>query len=292
MKRNKILLYLLSIAFVVTAFSCKDDDIDTTRSIFDTTAKELTGFDKWVDDNYRVTYNIQFRYKYIDLETDMDYNLIPANIEKVTALAQLIKFLWLDAYTEVAGLTFTRKYCPRIIFLVGSAAYKTATVTTGTAESGLKITLYDINNFDTSNVYEMTRTYFKTMHHEFAHILHQTKMYDLVYGDWGGQYYVGSSWSDRTEKEAAGWGFVSRYSMSSINEDFVEVFAHYVTQSDAWWVSWKESAGDAGWEIIEAKIEFVRDYMFDKWGLNIDELRSVVRRRMGEVASLELLTEF
>ena len=50
----------------------------------------------------------------------------------------------------------------------------------GTAEGGKKITLYEVNSLDFENVdiEVLNEYYFKTMHHEFAHILHQKRNYD------------------------------------------------------------------------------------------------------------------
>lgn len=291
MNRNiTITALLFALAALLTA--CKEDEIDVDNSIFDTTEKPLTGFDKWLDDNYRVAYNIQFRYKYEDLESDMGYNLIPAEYKKSAQMAKLVKFLWLDAYTELAGLNFTRSYAPRILFMVGSPAWRTATKVLGTAESGLKITLYDINNFDPRDIEMLNESYFKTMHHEFAHILHQTKMYDLTYGQLSASAYIGSSWSNLSDGDAAKSGFVSPYSSSSVNEDFVEVIARYVTQTDDWWYSLKTMAGDEGWPIIQQKIELVREYLDEKWGIDLDRLRSIVRRRTREAVNLDLSTTF
>lgn len=291
MKKNITIITLL-FALAVALFSCKEDEIDVNNSIFDTDEEKLSGFDKWLDENYRLSYNIQFRYKYEDLESDMDYNLIPAEYEKSVQMARLVKFLWLDAYTEVAGVSFMRTYAPRIIFMVGSPAWKTETKVLGTAEGGLKVTLYDINNFDPRDIESLNESYFKTMHHEFAHILHQTKMYDLIYGQFSAGNYVGSSWINNNDSDAATAGFVSMYSSSSVNEDFVEVIARYVTQTDEWWENWKNLAGEEGWAIIEQKIEFVKEYLFESWNIDLDQLRLVVRRRTKEAASLDLSTDF
>ena len=53
----------------------------------------------------------------------------------------------------------------------------------GTAEGGMKITLYNVNdiNPDKIDINLLNEYYFQTMHHEFAHILHQTKNYDPAF---------------------------------------------------------------------------------------------------------------
>lgn len=56
-----------------------------------------------------------------------------------------------------------------MIHLIGSPAYDNGKITLGTAEGGLKVTLYNINalNPNSVDVEMMNRWYFSTMHHEF-----------------------------------------------------------------------------------------------------------------------------
>ena len=50
----------------------------------------------------------------------------------------------------------------------------------GTAEGGKKITLYNVNDLNVKkiNIEKLNNYYFETMHHEFAHILHQKRNFD------------------------------------------------------------------------------------------------------------------
>ncbi len=301
MKRKNILSLTLLLALAVAAVSCKVDEICPDKSIFDTTETEpATDLDKWLDDNYRLTYNIRFQYKYNDLVSDMDYNLIPARLDKVGEIAQIAKFLWLDAYTEVAGVDFTRAHCPRVVMLVGSGALKTTSVRTGSAEAGLKIVFYAVNELDPKeDIEKLVENYFKIMHHEFCHILHQAIMFDLKFSDWGAKYYLEGTWANQSVIHAARRGFVSRYSRNGVTDDFAEVFANYVVQSDEWWDklranSEQTESGDTevflpgyGWDVIQQKIAFVRSYMRDYWEVDIDELRAVVRRRTAEMPDMK-----
>ena len=65
------------------AFTACEDDLDP-NSIFEEVSDELDPnsasyqLDKFLEDNYRAVYNLQFRYKMQDVGTDMNYNLIPA----------------------------------------------------------------------------------------------------------------------------------------------------------------------------------------------------------------------
>lgn len=64
----------------------------------------------------------------------------------------MVKHIWLDAYKEVMGDQFMKTYSPRVMQLVGSAAYDSqSSIVMGTAEGGLKVTLYNVNIIDIDN---------------------------------------------------------------------------------------------------------------------------------------------
>ena len=51
--------------------------------------------------------------------------------------------------------------------------------------------------------------YFETMHHEFAHILHQKKSYPTEYNQISAADYSSTGWQNRTELQAWKLGFVT-----------------------------------------------------------------------------------
>lgn len=300
MKKIKWICMLLT-ALVLGA--CGEDDLNP-NSIFDT---EDTGvqneFDSWLLTNYAAPFNINFKYHLEDKETDMKYNLAPADYDKSVALAKMVKFLWLDAYEELAGPDFIRTYCPKMIQLVGSPAYNSkGEIVLGTAEGGLKITLYNVNSIDLDNIDidELNYWYFKTMHHEFAHILHQTKEYSTDFGIISASNYQSSSWVNVEEvmhpqlgkisTDALDMGFVSSYGSSEPQEDFVEFISIYVTHTAAYWDALVSLANDYGRDVIEQKLAIVKDYMKTTWEIDLDELRAVVQRRSQEVLDMDLST--
>ena len=183
--KQYILLYALFIATAICLGACNnDEDIDTANSIFP--MEETTGnaFDHWLFRNYMNTYNVTFKYRMEDIESDQSKNLIPADYNKSVVLAKIVKHVWMEAYDELCGINFLRVYIPKTIHLIGSPAYdKSGTMVLGTAEGGMKITLYNVNslNVENINIEQLNKFYFKTMHHEFAHILHQTKNYDPAF---------------------------------------------------------------------------------------------------------------
>lgn len=222
--------------------SCAEDKIE--GSIFDTTEKPLDpnsftyALDKFSQDNFLAPYNMRFVYKIEDIETDMTYNLVPATYEESIKMAALMKYLWLDVYRKnVPDAAFLPTYGPKIIQLIGCPAYNpsTGTETVGLAESGVKITLYKVNELDVNDIDGLNENFFKTMHHEFSHILHQTKAYPESFQEISAGSYDGFSWQDRNDVEARTLGCVTPYASSAVSEDWVETIANYIVKNDTEW---------------------------------------------------------
>lgn len=276
----------------LSLWSCSEDDLDP-NSIFGgtETGKVPNEFDTWLLNNYTMPYNIEFKYRFEDMETDDTYNLVAADYDRSIALAKFTKYLWLESYEELLGPDFIRTYCPRLLFLVGSPAYNTdGSVVLGTAEGGLKITLYNVNSISLTSidVEQLNYWYFKTMHHEFAHILHQTKNYPTEFNEITPSGYQPTGWVNVSEQDALDMGFVSPYASSETQEDFVEIISIYVTHTAEYWDNLVGSASAEGQGYINQKLEIVKDYMTTTWNIDLDELRDIVQRRSQEVAQWDV----
>ena len=177
---KKYILYSMLLALSVSSLtSCSEDSLDD-HSIIKSSQTEDNAFDKWLTANYINPYNIRFEYRYDDNETDMDYFNVPADYDKAVKLAHIVKYACIEAYDAVGGVAFTRNYFPQLLYTTGEFEYRNnGTMILGTAEGGRKIFLAGTNKLDT---YGSTRDglneyYLKTIHHEFTHILNQTKDY-------------------------------------------------------------------------------------------------------------------
>lgn len=289
----------VSLAFT----GCSDDDLSAT-SVIGEVSQGGTEFDKWLDENYRKEYNIRFQYRYNDKETDLTYNVIPADYEKSIALSKLVKHIWLEVYAEAVGKEFIKKYSPRVIQLIGSYEWKqNGSQVMGTAEGGLKIMLYGVNQLDidnprinTDDPYEsksaspidLNYWFFHTMHHEFCHILTQTKNYSTDFQTISAGKYHSTDWVNVEDQDAAKEGFVTGYASGEYNEDFAEVYANYVTLSDKGWNAIITQAGPEGAAIIKQKLAMVKEYFQNSWGVDLDDLRGIILRRSAEAAELDL----
>lgn len=288
---KKYIVFLLTLTLSMGFTACSDDDPSGT-SIFSTATINRNDFDRWLLKSYTYPYNIDFKYKMEDIESDMKYTLIPADLTKSAKLAIIVKYLWLDAYDEVAGQDFTKSNVPRMINLVGSPAYNNNnTQVLGTAEGGLKVTLYKVNELDDAmlhNYATLNLYYFHTMHHEFTHILNQKKPYNTAFNQITESAYVSGDWYFVDNSAAHQAGFVTPYAMSEGTEDFAEMLSVYVTTSSADWDALLTDAGTTGAPIIIQKLDYLRTYMQESWGIDINQLRDVVLRRASELSTLDL----
>lgn len=296
---------LAALAVVGSFCSCSEDDLDSKSIFDDTTTAEKTEFDNWLSENYVKPYNISFQYRYIDRESNLAYDVIPAQYDKSIAMAKLLKHVWLEAYTTVAGEDFVKQYAFKVVQLIGSFEYNSdGSMTMGTAEKGLKIVLYGVNNLDPDNVVvdaddphnqstsplNCNYYFFHTMHHEFCHILTQTKDYTTDFRTISVGNYHASDWQTLANATVAPDGFVSAYASKEYNEDFAEVYSTYVTSSEAGWQKVLDMAGEDGAALINKKLDIVRSYFSDSWGLDIDDVRAEVLKRSAEAPSLDLRT--
>ncbi len=298
---KKYFIALLSLFVGASSFtSCSSDELSAESQIYDVSTPK-NEFDYWLKEHYLDVYNISFEYRYNDILADIDYSLTPADYDQSILLAKLTLHLMMETYDEVTGgEEFIREYFPKIIQLIGSPAYNDdGSYVLGTAEGGKMMTLYSVNNLlDTYVIQDadaLNDYYFHTMHHEFAHILHQTKPYSTDYGQITASLYVGSSCFTEyaTDEDALRLGLITRYSGTNSDEDFVEILSTYVTLSEAQWQAKLDIAGApteddpsvnyGGEAIILRKLEIIKNYLADSWSIDIDEVRDVVLRRQTEI---------
>ena len=210
------------------------------------------------------------------------------------ALAQMVKYLWLEVYAKLAAPEFLPTYCPKIMHFVGSPEYNAASgsIVLGTAEGGMKITLFNVNGLDVENpnIDVLNEWYFKTMHHEFAHILHQTKNYSTDFNDITPGKYSGEGWVNLKDADVRKEGFVTAYGSSQPDEDFVETIANYIVKSDAEWQNIMSQAGTVGGALIQEKLDLVTEYLNDSWGIDIEALHEEVQERQSHILEMDWTT--
>ncbi len=249
--KKAIYIIIGVVALTIGVASCSEDEF--TDSIFDTTEYYLDktsytfALDTFLKVTYLEPYNLKYIYKMEDIGSDMQKNLIPASLEKSTELAVLTKYLWYDVYKECCGEEFLKIYSPRIIHVIGSPSYNpsSGTETLGEAEGGLKITLYNANHLDVDDIANLNEKFFKTMHHEFGHILAQNYTYPTSFALISNGIYDPIDWANTADSVALTKGFVSPYASSQAREDWVEVIANYIVKD---YKTWDEMLSSASYD--------------------------------------------
>ena len=268
---KKYFIYACLLLVAGCFVSCNnDEDIDTKNSIFGSTEEGVTGFDEWLLSNYIYPYNVQVKYRLDDTETEVTYDLVPADYDRSVALMKIVKHVWMEAYDEIWGIDMTRTYVPKLIQLIGNVAYTESGMILGQAEGGLKVTLFRVNEINVGSISAAQLNEF----------------YDRI----SESDYVGSSWYQVRLNDALAKGCISPYAMDRATEDFAEMMSIYVTNTAAAWESRLATAGATGRPILEKKFEIVYNYMLDSWGVDLDKLREIVQRRQNEISKLDLST--
>jgi substrate import-associated zinc metallohydrolase lipoprotein len=301
--KKYILPLLILVAFSVA--SCQQDSLNEESVIKDSTV-EMNDFDYWLEANFLKPYNIEFKYRFSLDESDKGFWNVPADIDASIIYAHLVKYLCIDTYDEIAGIDFTRAYFPKMFFLIGTWEFRNnGSFVLGTAEAGKKIMLSGVNYLPEMLDYysgdelaeNLSQYYIKTIHHEFTHILNQTKTYPESFGTITSNTYVGDACFS-TDAYWRGRGYITDYAQSEHREDFAELLSEYITHDQAWWDAQIKAAHDEtatvrlsnpdapyGDELINSKIDIVRAYMQDSWDIDIDELRSILLRRFRDVTA-------
>ena len=305
--KKKILALSLLAAVVAGFTSCSKDEL-SCESVIKSSKTADTEFDKWLHKNFLMPYNIQIQWRYEDNESDMSYYDIPADSAQSVELAHIIKYTCIEAYTEAAGIDFTRRYFPKLFSFLGSFEYENnGNIKLGTAEGGKKIRLLGVNHLDNvkNNREYLDEFYLKTIHHEFVHIVNQTKDYPREFGKITATSYVNDSWSsdayrDGFEKR----GFVSAYSQKEEREDFAEILSTYIISTPAQWdaiikkatlvdkdgnpiIDEKtgKPAPQPGVEAIKKKLDIAKRYYKEEFKVDLDKVRDLVIERENDVVN-------
>lgn len=293
MKKYWIFLFALAPVFVL-ATGCAKEKLSPESIITERQAPK-NEFDKWLDANFVKPYNIDFKYRFESNESDLNYYTIPADYESAVIMAHLVKYLCIDTYVAVGGEEFTKRYFPKMFFLIGEWEYRNNGVyVLGTAESGKKILLAGINYLSSSlnSASTLNARYFKTVHHEFTHILNQTRDYPKGFREVTGTTYVSDSWNAAPFN--AGYlqrGYITAYAQHSSGEDIAELLSVYVTNTEDWWNNTLETAGkdgEPGAKLIRTKMDFVKSYMKDSFNIDLDKLRDEFLLRQAKVVAGEI----
>lgn len=286
MKKSNIIFL---IAMLICVVSCREEELNKESIFKDPSGEQVDqytkDFDAWLQEAFVKPYNCEFIYRLNDASMDPNYNVVPVSIGKADTMAHIALYLWYNVYDTVMRRTgdtaFLSTNGPRKIQLVGSSMINAAAGTEklGYAEGGIQITLMKINKMNWNDMDLLNEYIFKTMHHEFGHILHQKKTYPREFETITPGDYDPIKWQEMPDEEAWTRGFVSNYAHCEYHEDFVETIANYIVKDDKTWAKILNKAGEKGATCILAKLEIARKWLKDQWNIDIDQMHEEVQVR-------------
>jgi substrate import-associated zinc metallohydrolase lipoprotein len=272
MKATYLKSILLFCSIALLAACSKKDDLDVSNLFPDKYPAPNT-IDQWLTTNYTQPYNIDVKYRWAPFEVPKDKVIIPVKEEIVTPVMDIIRQTWIAPYVKVAGMDFFLKYSPKQFVLVGSAIYNSdGTITLGEAEGGKRIMLTQLNDFDKKDI-EFVEQMLHTIHHEFAHILHQTILYPREFKQVTPGGYT-ATWYNTKPAEALSIGFVTPYARSSYDEDFVEVVSTMLVKGKDGFDQMVSKTTPEAQTLIKQKVTIVKNYFQNSWKINFDSLQA------------------
>lgn len=267
------LLILLSWGVVS---SCKDSANELHSDSVLRASNNRTALDKYIEQEVTKPYNIEIYYRYKEAEIDRSWVTSPASEKNSLQFVNVMKYLFLDPYTEVMGLDFVRRFSPQALVLTGTLGYNPPPSKTNTRAftvNGVKILFMNINDFDfptmkeqykileeyqrtgsslynsqkayveqENNYYlnQLKATYLRTIFHESAHTFHQriepTRDFDRISSLDYKQADWVNGWSQEG-KNSLEYGFITNYASQEPHEDFAELFGNYIILTPQEWNS-------------------------------------------------------
>ena len=254
MKTLRHIQFCLFALLAGAAFTaCNEEDpIDPNADIPGLGGEETvqTETDRWLYENYVVPFNIDVEYKWdaTDMMPSIDKQLVPVDEELVIPFMQVMYDVWFSPYEQTAGLDFVKEITPKKVVLVGSPEYEFA-----------------------ANVKE----FLHTIEHEFAHILHQTVLFDKNYEKISAGNYLPSGWTSVSDSEARQLGFITPYAMSGKDEDFVEMISVIMVYGREWYDDMVQKTcfqngklvNETAYDAFTRKEAIVVDYLKNVWGI-------------------------
>lgn len=286
---------------LVILLGCDREETLQPTAIFENGETESTDeLDQFLKTEFRDPYGCVVLYKFVDRYIDPTKSAVPPRREVIRPIAELIKQAWIEPYNKASdqGEDFLKTYFPAEIVLVGSPLFNgDGTVTLGVADAGVRVTLTQANNYAPDNTDWILQT-FRTLHHEFAHIVDQNFNFDVEaffnissddytsQGTWT-TLIVGNENSPQSINNAIIRGMVTPYGTSAVGEDFAEIVARIITTDPAEFAATYLTPIDCsdpmapancadiniGKERIQKKYDAVVKYMKESVGIDILVLR-------------------
>jgi substrate import-associated zinc metallohydrolase lipoprotein len=282
---RKIILYTLLLFFAAAA--CTDpynEDIDPSKINYPGDGQEpVTELDQWLYNTFTKDFNIEVKYRWDASELNLFQPVVPPKVDKIQPVMDVVKKVWIDPYTQLAGENFIAKYSPKQFVLVGSARYNfNGTITLGTAEGGRKVVLYVINDF-TTNDQNVVKQMLHTVEHEYIHILNQGIPYAAEFKDISSGLYT-ANWNLVSLAQARANGFITSYAMASPDEDFAEMASIMLIEGRERYENIiRCESSSYGYSVLKAKEALVVDYFKTAFNIDFYDLQNLVQQAINQI---------
>ncbi|GAB1857057.1 putative zinc-binding metallopeptidase [Flavobacteriaceae bacterium MHTCC 0001] len=263
--------------------SCSNSSDTIKESQIDTSTPILSDLDIWLRSNFVEPYNIEVSYLWGASDTDIARFLYPMDEVGVKRWSETIKKTWIAPFNTLGGDDFIANIAPRQIVFSGGFNYNpnSPTITLGIAEAGTRITFFNLDFLDYSDVNSI-RQPLRTLHHEYAHILNQKFPFSDDFGlitpaDYTAQWFnLGfDEFGNPDPSTYLDLGFITPYAASQDSEDFVEIIAIMLTNSRADFEAIINSASPQGQAFIRQKLEIVLSYFQENFNIDLYELQEL-----------------
>lgn len=304
MKKNILILVIVTLfAF----FGCSKEDINT-KYVPPTAVISTHPNDVFLKAEYFSTYGTAVRWKWDDRFIKNNQKATPIKSNLVIPVAQLLKYLWIDAYASngPGGARFIKKLIPSELQFIGSYIYNNdGTVLLGYAEGGARISILNLNSYDLTDRDWLTNPgggVLATIHHEFSHIVHQN--YGIPVGfNTISKAYLGAGWSNGvTRDDAIKLGMVRNYGTLNEFEDFAEIISHFLTLPKATFEAdfitqqdcSKATTGDKalncnelnkGRVLIKKKLDLIIEFYKNNFDIDLVKLRDNLEKKIDYVVT-------
>lgn len=282
---KKYIYIIIAYFSIAISMSCSTGSDSVGESEIDTTPPILNATDIYLRETFVEPYNIEVQYKWDINETDINRILHPPFESSVKPLSNALVKAWIEPYTALGGPDFIKNIAPRQFTLVGSFNFipNSTLLLLGLAEAGVKITFFNIDYLDFTDVNSI-KDPLNTLQHEYTHILNQNIPIDPLYGQINPGNYS-QQWFNRSDAFARELGYITAYGSSQETEDFAEMVATMLTNSKTDYDAIVNSISNPNAKsIIRLKESFVAEYYQNNFGIDIYELQALI-----EAATLELV---
>ena len=228
---------LLGVLGLLAGCSPDSDIVDGKARVFTQQTQPKSRLDRYIEQHFAKEYNVSIRYRYDDSNTDRRFLLAPALEGKILEFLNVMDYVFFGSYRAATPSGYLEEHTIKYLSLFGSSGYGIDRKMLGAAPQG-EIWIYDINNLDIQDNSLLRSNFISVLFHESAHTLHEERAYPPEYDKFSSLEYQKQDaflyWT-RTGQSSLRAGFVSDYASTDPDEDFAELFAYYLLDSDSEW---------------------------------------------------------